>query len=381
MNKYTPAAFRVRRVADLDARYIAAWQRLEASALEPNVYLSPHFALPASRLAPRRGVFVAALEQEHGSELELLCLGLFERRLVSRQMPIPHLRAFQSRHSYLTGLLVRRDAAAEWLRRFRRALAGGAYLAGIEFMNQLPHGPLYEMLRSEGSEFGGRWIEYGATKRAVLDAAHSGGDYIEERLSAKRKKALRRSWRQLSGGGAVDWRIVQGSACPDAAEWFLALEHKGWKGKTGSSLRAVPADEAFFREVVHRLAEQNRVFFTELLVGRRIIASAVYFIAGSHAFAFKIGWDPEFACASPGFLNELEFVRAFPAVLPQIVAVDSGATQGAFIETLWCGRRTLASGFYATSAVGLRAARCIHNLRRVRAGLAAPPIQPLPAFE
>ena len=40
---------RWRRPEELDARELQAWTGLESRAAEPNVYLSPHFVLPALR--------------------------------------------------------------------------------------------------------------------------------------------------------------------------------------------------------------------------------------------------------------------------------------------------------------------------------------------
>ena len=64
---------RWRRPEELDARELQAWTGLESRAAEPNVYLSPHFVLPALRhLDASLRPVIAWIEAGTGAARELV---------------------------------------------------------------------------------------------------------------------------------------------------------------------------------------------------------------------------------------------------------------------------------------------------------------------
>jgi Acetyltransferase (GNAT) domain len=148
--------------------------------------------------------------------------------------------------------------------------------------------------------------------------------------------------RRLRERGTVGWRWHRDQGIPDeSVEAFLALEHMDWKGEEGSSLRSCPRGEAFFREVVAGFASARRALFTELTLDGAAIASTCTLISGNVGFGFKIGWNPDFRAMSPGWLNEIEFMRHAPTDFGDIAYFDSGAGPSSFINDLWLTRRTL----------------------------------------
>jgi len=188
---------------------------------------------------------------------------------------------------------------------------------------------------------------------------------------------MSRRQRRLRERGTVGWRLQGPAAVPESAiEALLALEHMGWKGSSGSSLRSVPAREAFFREMVAGFATARRVLFSEITLDGLTIASTCNLVSGHRAFAFKIGWHPELRACSPGWLNEIEFMRNAGAWAADIDLVDSGATEDSYINELWLERRSLATltiplSFSGRLAVGgLAAAR---RLKRYVTGATARP--------
>jgi CelD/BcsL family acetyltransferase involved in cellulose biosynthesis len=94
------------------------------------------------------------------------------------------------------------------------------------------------------------------------------------------------------------------------------------------------------------------VFFTELLLDGQVIASTCNLISGNSAFAFKLGWDPAYAKYAPGLLNELFLLQNVQAKFSHLDFFDSGAVEGSFIDALWCDKRVLVSGVFATSLIG-----------------------------
>ena len=102
-----------------------------------------------------------------------------------------------------------------------------------------------------------------------------------------------------------------------------------------------------------------------------MIASTSNFSSGRSGFAFKLGWDPQFATYSPGLLNELELIRAAPSIWNELDLVDSGAAPGSFMENIWLARRTLISGMFTWKALGktqLAAGNWLRQLKKAVAG-------------
>lgn len=343
---------RALRLPDLGDALVGAWGDLERCAIEPNAYLSPRFVLPALRhLDPGLAPVILAVSGPDGA---LAALGVFRARRASRHFPLPHLEAYRSKHSYLSGLLLHRDHARE---------ASGALLAwlgssrwhGLVF----PHfarGLVHGLLVDEAARLGGRWLEFACRERAVLEMAEAGESYVASRFSSQRRKKLRRYWRQLEELGRAEWRLERDGA--DArAERFMQLEHLGWKGAEGSSLLSSPAEAAFFREMTQAFAVERQSFFTEICLDSQVIASTSNLLSAGEGFAFKVGWDPRYAAMSVGVLNEVELIQRGPALLPGVTRIDSGAEPGSYIDELWAGRRVLVDGVLTTTRAGLAAGR------------------------
>jgi hypothetical protein len=153
----TGLSVRVRHLAELDEGTDEAWVRLERRAVDANAFLSPHFVRPALRhLEPDLDPVVLTASAPDG---ELVGLGVFRDRGPSRRFPLRHLGAFRSKHSYLSGWLLDRDAAPEAM----RALLGyvstpGTLWHGVVF----PHAPAdvaHGLMLEAADAFGGRWFE------------------------------------------------------------------------------------------------------------------------------------------------------------------------------------------------------------------------------
>lgn len=363
--------FRVRfcAVPELDARTIAAWADLEQRALDPNAYLSPSFVLPSIRCLARQARPIACvLETDAPGAPELMGLGLFQPVRGSPWFPLPHLRAYRSRHSYLGGLLLdraRAAAAAEALFRWLRSRHSRWH--GVDVHGQLGDESGDDALAQAIAADGVTWHQRWHTQRAVLMPAKAGEAYLNERLAGGRAKDLRRRWRRLEEQGPVRWRALRGPeitrACIDR---FVDLEHRGWKGREGTSLRSRPEDEQFFREMIGEFAARDRAVFTELSVGDKVVASTSNLISGVRGFAFKLGWDPDYQRMAPGLLNEVELIRNAPVVFKDLDFIDSGAAEGSFLEELWSERRALVSGAYAATALARKLLQAIDAARRLK---------------
>jgi CelD/BcsL family acetyltransferase involved in cellulose biosynthesis len=367
-------AFRVRTVEcrDIDEPTRAAWAGLEQNALESNAYLSPHFVLPAARhLDSDLRPFAVLVEEAAGG---LAGVGVFTSRGPSKRFPLPHLSAFLSRHSYLSGLLVDRRHVEPVVAAFFDFWCGArARWHGVEFSRRTTEGPLAAALAEAADARRIPWHEQSRTQRATLVPALAGDSYLEAELKGGRLKSLRRQMRRLQELGDVSWREVGGPDLPESAvDRFLELEHLGWKGTEGTSLRSRSGDEAFFREATDGFRCHGRAWFTELSLNGTVISSTANFVSGHAGFAFKIGWDPAYAKLSPGMLNEIELVRRAPELFGDLEYLDSGAGEGSYIEEFWTGRRALTSGIFATTALGRKALAFVDAARGLKRRLRRP---------
>ena len=365
------ARWHVRRLTpgELTDRDVEAWADLESRAAEPNAFLSPHFVLPAVRhVDPGALPVVFLVERGAAGGRETVGAGVFCRARGSRFLPLPHLVAYRSLYTSSSGLLLDRDWGDESL----AALLGHVRrheprCHGIEVPLVWADGPLARAVASASGHGGALFRGVELDERAVLLPAEASPQLLERALG-RHKKDLDRRMRRLRERGDVGWRWYRGDGIPSAAvEAFLALEHAGWKGQAGTSLRSRPADEAFFREMVARFDAEGRALFTELTLDGVPIASTSNLVSGRVGFAFKIGWDPDYKAFSPGMLNEVEFVRHASAVCGDLEYFDSGATGDSFINRLWPWRRPKGHVVVPTTAparVAVAAAAWLRETKR-----------------
>jgi CelD/BcsL family acetyltransferase involved in cellulose biosynthesis len=153
---------------------------------------------------------------------------------------------------------------------------------------------------------------------------------------------------------------------PEVIETFLRLENKGWKGEEQSSLLSQPKHAEFFRDMAQRFAADGRAFFCELLLDGRVIASSSNFVSGRVGFAFKIGWDGDFAAVGPGILNELELMRWLGEGGLDIDYMDAGAMEGAYIQRLWKTVTDVKSGVLVGGNVGTAILPALNFARGVK---------------
>jgi CelD/BcsL family acetyltransferase involved in cellulose biosynthesis len=346
---------RLLQLRDLTPSKLSAWADLESRALDPNAYLSPYFVVPAQRhLGDHPDPIVMWIEREGTASHELVGLGIFEVAQTTRRFPLPHLRAFLSRHSYLSGLLLDSTVAGEVIEASIAYCTGRSFpWHGVDFMFWPADGKSDQLMCSTAPQHGATWYEYERISRSILYPQQAGESYIESHLSTSRRKDLRRCMRRLAEIGPVTWILQQGAAFDEACvDRFLELEQAGWKGEQGDALISDGRDEQFFREMVRGFAGAGRALFTELRVGERVVSSTSNFISGQTCFAFKIGWHRDFAKMSPGLLNEVEMIRQAPSLFGTFDFFDSGASQGSYIDELWANRRILSHSILITTSVG-----------------------------
>jgi hypothetical protein len=367
-------------VDELTALDIEQWSGLALRALEKNPYLAPEFILPSLRIRSSPGPLLMLVARVDGRDGPEICgLGAFEPGGPVPKFPLRHLVAYRSRHSYLTGLLVRTDVARDAARAMLEYLVLGDHAWQAAYFSMLRmEGPQAELLRSACDELGIVWYEDYRTARAGLDLAPSRREAWRSHVSRQRHKDVRRCVRKLEQEGPMRWKYVSGKEI-DAGQvdGFLDLEDRGWKAGEGTSLRSSPADEQFFRELVRDFAEKDRGFFTELWVGDRLVASTSNLTIGSDGFAFKVAYDPDYRRMSPGIVNEYTFLEALDTI-PSLASMDSGAAEGSFIDHLWPERTSLGAGYLVGKRRGKVVTAFARSVRAIRRALKEKVANPSP---
>ncbi len=328
----------------LTSAHIAAWSALEERAVEPNAYMSPHFVLPAlGSLDPHARAEFWFVQRGTGAGTQLIGACVFVRKRWSRQCPFPHVVAYRSRHSYLSGPLLDRKCAVEALDRmlnFARETARTGMVVVFPCMEA--QGPTATMMDNWGKRHGSKLRRTDNLVRSLLVPNQAGPESLKTRLGTKYKE-ISRNRRRLADAGIVRWHSIRPHEASEAIETFLRLEHTGWKAESKTSLRSSRADEKFFQHMAACFAAEGRLWLTELRLGDEVIASTSNLVSGGAGFAFKVGWNPEFRKQGVGILNEVELVQNAPQVCADLSQIDSGAQPGSFIDALWPGRRELAS--------------------------------------
>jgi len=353
--------------AEINDSDLQHWRDLEHVALEPNPYLSCDFVLPAVEHMGGITPTIIAVENATG----MIGLGVFRERSATARFPLRSLGAFRTPHSYLTGVLLHRDHANAAARALVASLLRGDWPA-VGFSDLRWDAPATQVLRAAFADSDAVWYEESARDRALLRvdtrSRQTPAEYIEKSIM----KRYRRARTKLAQLGDVSWRCLTGAdVTGEVIDRFIRLEHSGWKGIEGTSLRANPQHEKFFRAMMQRFSARGDAFFTELSSGGRVIASTSNLLSCGEGFAFKVGWDVEFKDVSPGLLNELFFLDALDTLHFQLRDVDSGSAEGSFIEALWPDRSRLASGFFIFTARGRMLARVLSTARQLKRRIGA----------
>ena len=369
----TASRTRWRSARELSDADLQAWHELGERALEPNAYACADIVVPAlMHLHPKRDVHVLLIES-NSRDGRLIGVLPLEAVPGTSDLPLPHLRLYQNMHTFLGGLLVDRDHGALAIRTLFEFLQSNALRwHGLEMPLAWANGPLHDLLRAECAARRSTLFVDLLYQRPVLRVSRIADVLAEKR---NRVRDLTRRERRLADRGRVGWHWVRGRAVSSAQiDVFLELEHMGWKGTVGTSMRGDKSQVAYFSDLVRQLAPKNRVFFTELLLDDRPIASTCNFVAADVAHAFKVAWDPAFARFAPGYLSELEIMRNIRHAMPGVAVLESGGNDSAYVADLWIERRPIANCVVATTLLGRNAIRAkalyVATNERMRHGVA-----------
>jgi len=194
-----------------------------------------------------------------------------------------------------------------------------------------------------------------AEERALLASPLAPDAYLEQAMTGKKRKELRRQYSRLSELGPLAWERETGAEGLDAwCEAFLALEASGWKGRAGSALACDPATAALFRESLAGAAARGRLERLALRLDGHPIAMLATFLTPPGAFSFKTAFDEGFARFSPGVLLQRENLAMLER--DDVAWTDScAAADHPMIDHIWRERRPIGRLSIAIGGMARRA--------------------------
>ncbi|MBX9885099.1 MAG: GNAT family N-acetyltransferase [Novosphingobium sp.] len=331
----------------------AAWDALAARAGTPNPFFEAWYLLAGlARFDPQQRIRIAALMR--GERPEAL-VPLQRARRYGRHR-LPHLAIWLHANAFLGAPIV--AAGAE--ERFWEALLDWAdrHPGSAAFLHAaalpLDTAPA-EALLAVGARQRRQIVLVHREERAMLASPLGPAAYLEQALSGKKRKELRRQHARLAEQGAL--AVVRRQDADGIGAWiehFLALEARGWKGSAGSALACASETAGLFRTSMTAAAERGCLERLSLELDGEPIAMLATLISPPGAFSYKTAFDERFARFSPGVLLQLENLALLERA--GVCWADScAAPDHPMIDSLWRERRAIGRFSIAIGGTARRA--------------------------
>ena len=343
---YAPGAgsstIRLLSLAEItDPAFLAAWERLVARAAEPNPFFEPWFLVPSLEQWGANGRVTVKAWFHDGRLAGLMPIvrsAKYYGHVLTHATGWLHANAFCGVPLVVAGL--EEDFWRAMLAHFDRVARRALFL----HLPLLPAGgPLDAALERVLAASPRAHYRVAEQHRAFLTGDMGAQAYLEEAMSAKKRKELRRQHNRLAEEGTLAFERLEGDE--GLADWtaeFLALEAAGWKGEAGSALASAPDTAALFTQALAGAATAGRLERLALRLDGRAIAMLANFITPPGAYSFKTAFDEDYARFSPGMLLQLENLALLERA--DVAWADSCAVEGhPMIERLWRGQRPMVS--------------------------------------
>ena len=189
--------------------------------------------------------------------------------------------------------------------------------------------------------------------RALIHARDCVDPYLKGASSGSRRRELRRMRKRLGERGEVRSELIERPTDnPSVIDQFLQLEASGWKGREGVAMQCDHDRRSFFEEVATAGMERGQLHFSCLLLDDQPIAMSCDLVSTPGCFAFKIGFDEQFASFAPGIMLALDQINLIHS-RPDISWMDSCTSPGnEWVGRLWSDRKTVTTMLIPTGKVG-----------------------------
>lgn len=326
--------------------------RVTDYALEPNIFFSPRFLVPAMPRLDEREVRLMLLQDGPSGEAETRFLMPFSIERSGFPLGPEVIRAWANSFSPYGIPIVERREASRILDDLLATL-GDPKLGMPKVLvlsDIMMESPAIATLRGVAIGRGLPVLTTASVQRPFLQSDKDSVDYFKDNLSSSTRRNYRRMRRNLEAMGAFEYEVARNpTEVRFAMEEFLLLENAGWKGRQKTSLAAERFRAAFAREAINNLAERDLVRIHAFKLDGRVVASLIVLVQSGHAWTWKTTYDEALAQYSIGTMLMMETTESHLDD-PNIQITDSCAVEDHPVMTrLWSERRE-----FATMIVGLR---------------------------
>ncbi len=323
---------------------LASIDQVSDYSVEPNIFFTPRFCVPAMPRLDDRQVRLMVLQDsdDKGSETRFLMPFTVEKPGFAIGPDI--IRSWSNHFGPFGTPLVERREANQVIEDILSTIAMPAVNLPkiIAFPDVITDSPVISLIRSIALSNGLPMAMTRPAERPVLDATKDATHYFKDGIGGHHRRDVGRQWRKLEREGDLTYEIGRNSEeVRHQMEEFLLLENASWKGRQRTSLASDRYRAAFAREAINSLAYVDKCRIHSISLNGKVIASLIVFVENGRAWTWKTAYDESFRAFSPG---KLLMVRATEALLddPNIQFADSCASQGhSMMEHLWQERREM----------------------------------------
>ena len=326
--------------------------RVTDYALEPNIFFSPRFLVPAMPRIDEREVRLMLLQDGPSGEAETRFLMPVSIERSGFPLGPEVILAWSNSYGPYGIPIVERREASRILDDLLSTL--GDPNLGMPKVLVLPdimmESPVISALRGVAIGRGLPVLTTASVQRPFLQSDKDGVDYFKDTLSSSTRRNYRRLRRNLEAMGEFEYEVARNPTdVRFAMEEFLLLENAGWKGRQKTSLAAERFRAAFAREAINNLAERDLVRIHAFKLDGRVVASLIVLVQSGHAWTWKTTYDEALAQHSIGTMLMMETTESHLDD-PNIQITDSCAVEDhPVMSRLWAERRE-----FATMIIGLR---------------------------
>lgn len=278
---------------------------LSNRAMEPNVFFSARFLVPAMPRIEERQIRLALIRDVVGNRSRMRLMLPFSVDKPGFAVGPSIIRVWANSFGPLGTPLIDAEGAAETIDNLFEALVRKDTRLPTTLV--LPdvrlNGPVMQLVKAVAI---GRNLPIAVSdiyQRPMLQSTEDALDYVGNAISAAHLREMRRQWRLLQDVGEVVYNVArQPGDIHRRMEEFLAMEAGGWKGKKRTALVMDRHHAAFAREAISNLAGIDAVRIHTIDLNGKAIASMIVLMMGGEAYTWKTTFNEEFSRFSPGKL-------------------------------------------------------------------------------
>jgi CelD/BcsL family acetyltransferase involved in cellulose biosynthesis len=362
---------------ELSPAELAKWRELSDAALEPNLFLDPHYCGPMLGLLHAAGVRVAVAERGDVWVAAIAIVPVATRIFGSNHRVLTTGGAVID-HLYRTHPLVRAEQPTTHLAALIQGLRT-LNLGGIMHLDDLFwDGPLAAAIIEAADEIGAPTLVdhrgyQGFASRASAVAQSERDIFGPAHLSKSRRNKLRRNARLLAERAGGELAYVNHGTDPAALKLFIDMQASGWKGDAARGGKAIALDggrKAAFELAVADAAAQESIFIGALHAGDRPIYMAMALRGGERVVCDVLdAFDEELRDLSAGALGRLAHLAYVRRTWPDADFDPAVRTSSPDIAGLYPEQRPTAGIYVAFGGVSAKGAiRGARLARRLRDG-------------